>query len=158
MARYNARMTSIQFADATGTPITFTLNSEQANFTGGPMSEGNRESIAKYHRGSYDGSVPGNDQQQSISLTVELKNQALTDGSAGRIMDWIQKTGTVASGVTTDSGGLEWRFKITISMNDTITTADLVYPNCRIEGTFGEAMEGNTITLSGVNDGAVTKT
>ena len=151
MARFNSRFTSITFADAGSQ--TFTLDKDGGNFDCGPFARGNNDTMRKLHRGVYDGSIPTDDLQQTWSITFDQANRALTDGSADRIMDWVLKTGTVASGVTTDPGGIQWRFKITLTFTDGTNTGTLVLPNCRITAGFTESIDGNTYSLSGVNDG-----
>jgi hypothetical protein len=154
MARFNSRFTSVKFED--GGSLIFVLDKDQGNFDCGPFAEENRDTVRKLHRGSYDGSIPTDDLQQTWSLTFDQANRSTTDGTADRIMDWVLKKGSCAAGTTTDSGGLEWRFKITVTFDDGTTQGHMILPNCRVTSQFTEAMDGNSWSLSGVNDGTPT--
>lgn len=151
MGVYNARHGSIVLE--TGSANTFTLSIEDVGLSVDELTPDNREALAVYDRGVFDGLLPGQDVAQSLSVTFKVKNESLTHASNARALDYILKIagGSVASDTTIDAYGFEWSLKMTITLNDGTTSTSFILPNTRPKASYAEALEGCAITMSGTN-------
>ena len=157
-SRYTSRQTSVVFEDATGTPLTVTIGPGAGDLSIGEYNAENAEHITKLNRGVFDGFVLGDDLTQDCSLTIELINQSITDASNDRVWDVINKTGSFAAGVTVDPSGAIWAWKCTVTMTDSTTTSTVVLPVCEGGVSVSEGKEGNSLSISFRNHGAITVT
>ena len=143
-SRYTARQTTVRFED--GAAAGLTIGPGEGNLTISNIREGNQEVVAKYNRGAHDGFVKTQDLVQDCSISIELENQTITDGSNARVLDFMRKAGTYASATSLDSTICAW--KTIITMTDGATTSTITLPVCEGSFDFGEAAEGNTISVS----------
>ncbi len=147
MARYTSKQTTIVLEDNVGTSIT--AGPGIGDFSIDGIEEDNAEAIQAINRGVHDGWVEGNDKIQAWSLTLGLKNEAMSSAGAARILDFIRKTNFFSGLQSVDSS--VWAMKVIITMNDGTTTSTKTLPNNRVQVSMTEAVEGWTIALTGTN-------
>jgi hypothetical protein len=154
MARYTSRLITVKFQDnASPTPDEIVVGPGPGDLTIGETNAENAEHIRVLDRGQFDGFVVGDDLEQEISITIGVKNEALTDGVNDRIRDWIMKSGAFASAVSVD--GTVWAYKMIVTLDDGTTSTTLTLPKVRGSANFAEAKEGATMSFSGTNNGTI---
>ena len=157
MARFTSRLTSVKFIDATSpTPLDVVVGPGPGDLSIGETNADNAERIRVLDRGTYDGFVVGDDLEQDVSITIEVENQSLTDGTAERVRDFVMKTGAFASATSVDS--TIWAFIVEVTMTDGTNTATITLPVVQGGVDFSEAKEGSTMSFSGTNNGTVAVT
>ncbi len=156
-SRYTSRLISVKFQDAT-TPAALEIvaGPGPGDSTIGEQNAENAERMRVTDRGVFDGFVLGDDLEQDFSITLAVKNEAITSGSADRVRDFVMKTGNFASAVSVDP--TIWAFKVIVTMNDGTTTSTLTLPHVQGSVTFAEAKEGATMVFSGTNNGVIVAT
>jgi hypothetical protein len=153
-SRYTSRLISVKFLDAASpTPDEIVVGPGPGDFTLGDTNKENAERIRVLDRGQFDGFVLGDDLEQEVSITIGVKNETLTDGSADRIRDWIMRTGNFASAVSVDP--TVWAFKCVVTLNDGTTSTTMTLPLVQGSVNFTEAKEGATMVFSGTNNGTI---
>ncbi len=162
MARYNSRKVLVRMQGAGGNGIT--AGPGPGDFTHGPTNRGNTEKIRVDDRGQFECHIEGNDLEQEFSITVGQKAETATSILQARIMDFIMRTGVFDP----DTGILPtqtfsinpdiwaWETIVTMTLGATVATFNL--PQCIADYAFAEAMEGNTIAISGTNNGGIART
>lgn len=156
MARWNSKNTTVTILD--GASLSIVAGPGEGNLSIGNISADNSEKIAAMNRGVFDGLVEGNDLTQDWSITLQVKNEALTSAVAGRVLDAIRRTGTWASATTKDPSGQNWAFSLLVTMADGSTTSTITLPCCVGTAQFAESIDGHTLSLSGTNYQAPTFT
>lgn len=142
MSRYTYRLTSVRLEDAAGTGLTLTPT--DGDYTGGAENDNNREKIGVKNRGAHDGLVSGDDMEQEVSLTLQMKNEALTSAAEARVTDFIKKQNFFSGLVSVDD--CEWAFKLIVTFNDGTTSTTKTYP--KVTGTIATAEGNPTNTFS----------
>jgi hypothetical protein len=154
MARFNAKVTGLQFVDGAG--VTLDLRPTSGDFSCSNWAlDGNAETLEARHRGTHDGLFEGDDVVQEWSITVEVPNESFTHATNSRPYDWIvnhRKGATALSNVETSGSG-RWAWKILMTCNDGTNSATYLLP--KVSGgimQFSEnAMEPHKFTISGKN-------
>jgi hypothetical protein len=149
MARWTSRLTSVRFEDSAA--LGMLIGPGPGSLTVGDMNDANVEKIRVMNRGQHDGFILGDDLVQDCSLSIELTNVDLTNGAAGRVLDFIRKAGTFASAASMDS--TVWAWKTIVTMTDGATTTTITLPACIGSASFGEGKEANTLSISFTNHG-----
>jgi hypothetical protein len=122
---------------------------------GGENAE-NVEHIKKLDRGVHDGFVLGDDLVQDVSITVELRNESLTEAAINRLNDFFKKKGNFAAASSVDP--TIWAFVVIVTMDDGVTTTTKTLPVVEGELAFAEAKEGHTLAISVRNHGVILET
>ena len=160
--RFNSRKVLVRMQGAGGNGLT--AGPGPGDFSHDPINKGNTEKLRVDDRGAFDCYVEGNDLSQAYSITVGQKAESATDTLTARIMDFIMRTGvfTKTTGIlatqsfSTNPDIWAWETIVTMTLGATVATFTL--PHCIGDYAFAEAMEGNTISISGTNDGVITRT
>lgn len=143
-SRYTARQTTVRFEDSAA--LGLTIGPGEGNLTLSTVRNGNAEVVAKYNRGAHDGFVTTQDLVQDCSISIELENQTITDASNARVLDFMRKDGLYAAAASVDP--TIWAWKTIITMNDGAVTSTITLPLCEGTFDFGEAAEGQTVSIS----------
>lgn len=151
MARWTSRLTSVRVQDSLGAGMD--LGPGPGDLSIGAENAENAEHIKKLDRGQHDGFVLGDDLVQDVSITVELKNETLTEAAIARITDFFKRQGSFAAASSVDS--TIWAFEMIVTMTDGVTTTTKTLPIVEGEASFAEAKEGHTFSFSGRNHGAI---
>ncbi len=152
MSRWTRRLTSIRLEDNNG--LGLTLTPMDGDFSGGDENDSNRDKTRVLNRQAFDGYVEGDDMEQELSCTLQMKNEALTHASQARVNDFIKKQGSFASAVSVDTGGIVWAFKVIVTLDDGTTSTTKTYPQCTGKIAWSEGDPAHTFGLSFVNNGA----
>ena len=153
-SRYTSRLITVKFVDNnSGVADEIIAGPGPGDLTIGDTNAENAERIRVLDRGQFDGFVLGDDLEQEVSITLGVKNETLTDGTADRIRDWIMKTGNFSSASSVDP--TIWSFKVVVTLDDGTTSTTMTLPNVQGSVNFTEAKEGATMVFSGTNNGAI---
>jgi hypothetical protein len=161
MGRFNSRNTVVTFKDSTG--VTLIAGPGVGDFT---FSETNKENTNKTRvldRGVYDCHIETDDMEQSWSITLGLKSEALTSSTLARMTDWMEQAGiyTFSTGssatVTVNANSEIWAWITIVTMATGASTGVWTLPNCLGSYAFAEALEGDTLAVSGTNNGKITR-
>ena len=161
MARFNSRKVTVRMQGAAGNGMT--IGTGPGDFTHGATNKGNTEKIRVDDRGAFECHVEGTDLEQEDASTGGQKAETATSITLERTMDFIMRTG-----VFTESTGLLptttvamntdiWAWETVVTMVLGATTATFTIPHCIGDYAFAEAMEGNTISISGTNNGTIVR-
>tara|TARA_Y100000592_G_scaffold65462_1_gene101838 strand:+ start:737 stop:1207 length:471 start_codon:yes stop_codon:yes gene_type:complete len=153
MARFTSRLTTVKFLDGGSPAAEIVVGPGPGDLSIGETNADNAERIRVLDRGTFDGFVVGDDLEQDVSLTIEIENQTLTDGTDDRIRDFVMKTGTFASATSVNS--TVWAFRVQVTMDDGTNTATITLPVVQGGVDFSEAKEGSTMSFSGTNNGTI---
>lgn len=162
MARFSSRTTSVRFEGLNGNGMT--IGPGPGDFTFGQTNKENTEKLRVMDRAQFDGHINGEDLEQEWSLTVGLRNQSLASAVSARVTDFVEQDGifhptTGTSPTQTISTCPDiWAWKGIVTMVLGATTATWNIPLIVGGYNFSEAVEGNTIALSGTNNGKITRT
>lgn len=162
MGRFNSRYTTITFEDSSG--VTITAGPGPGDFQFSETNKENTEKVRVMDRGAFDCHVEGDDLEQSWSLSLGLQSESLTSAAASRITDWLEQAGiydpdTGSSATTTVSSNPNvWAFKVKVTMTLGSASATWTLPHNLASYTFAEAKEGHTLSVSGTNNGKITRT
>ncbi|MEM6927706.1 MAG: hypothetical protein AAF602_12305 [Myxococcota bacterium] len=156
MARFSSRNTTIRFEDAADTGLT--VGPGPGDFSHGATNAENTEKVRVMDRGKFDGHVETNDLEQDWSLTTQLKNEAQTDATAQRLQDFLRREGSFSGLVSVSSNPNIWAFRVIITQTTGGVTATRTLPHCLADHAFAEALEGNTLSINGTNNGPITVT
>ena len=135
MSRYNERITSVRFEDAAN--VGFTIECSEG-LTVAAVSEGFAPYQPQYCRGVHDGFTRGQDQVQEISLTVQMKNEALTHATNNRVKDFVRgqnrwKAPSAGGFRTTVDTEPFWCWRCIVTYDDGTTSTSTTYPKCEGE-------------------------
>lgn len=147
MARYTYRLTSVRLEDASGTG--FTLSPTDGDFSAGAENDSNRERARVLDRGAFDGIVEGDDLEQELSITLQMRNETLTSAAAARVTDFIKRQNFFSSLVSVDD--TVWAFKCIVTFNDGTTSTTKTYPHCTGTISLSEGNPVNTFSISLTN-------
>lgn len=147
MARWTSRLTRVRAEDSLGAGIE--LGPGPGDLSIGGENAENAEHIKKLDRGQHDCFVLGDDLVQDVSITLELRNETLTEGAIARITDFFKRQGSFAAASSVDP--VIWAFKIIVTMSDGVTTTTKTLPLVEGEASFAEAKEGHTFSFAGRN-------
>lgn len=144
MSRYTRRLTAVRFEDAVG--LGLTISPTEGDLTMGDNNAEFAEHQPVYDRDVHDGFTIGQDLVQDCSITVQMKNEALTSGVSARILDFVLKRGTFSAATSMDSTIWSWKTIVTYDDGTTSTTRTL----SRCEGSEGlnSGQPANTIAIS----------
>lgn len=162
MGRFSSRTTTLRMEGLNNNGMT--IGPGPGDFTFGNTNKENTEKIRVDDRGRYDCHIDGTDLEQEWSVTIGVQNQSLTDATAARVTDFIEQAGifdpsTGTSATTTVSPNTEiWAFRTIVTMTLGAATATWTLPNCLGNYSFAEALEGSTLSVSGMNNGKITRT
>jgi hypothetical protein len=149
MARYSAKMGRIILRDKSKAH-TFQVDTGPGDLKIDGIEAGDIEALPVFHRGVFDGMLPGIEKTAPVSFTAQMKNESLSSATQGRFLDFIRKTGSYSTAVTTDPGGLVWAFEVEYQMNDGAgNQSSAILPCVRASVGAAEAMEGNSLTFAG---------
>lgn len=146
MSRYTPRLTSVRFEDNAG--LGMTIGPGEGDFSHGAMNAENAEIVPVYDRDSFDGLVEGQDLVQEGSITVQMRNEALTSGVAARVTDFIKKRGLFAAAATVSDNPRVWAHKIILTFNDGSTLTTRTLPHVKSDIAFAEGRPAHTFTIS----------
>lgn len=144
MSRFSRRITSVRFEDAAG--LGMPVGPGEGNLT---MSEVNAEFAEHqpvYDRDQHDGFTLGQDQVQECTITVQQKNETLTEAALARINDFILKRGLFAAAVSVDP--TIWAWKTIVTYNDGTTSTTRTLPKCEGGIASTEGQPANTFEIS----------
>lgn len=153
MARMSSRNTTVRFEDDAGTGLT--VGPGPGDFSHGATNAENTQKVRVMDRGQFDGHVEGEDLEQEWSITTHLKNEVQTDAVAARLQDFLRREGSFAGLVSVSSNPDIWAFKVIVTMTVGSVTTTRTLPHCIADHAFAEALEGNTLTVSGTNNGPI---
>ncbi|NRA03740.1 MAG: hypothetical protein HRU00_14170 [Myxococcales bacterium] len=162
MARFNSRKVTVRMQGAAGNGMT--IGPGPGDFTHGATNKGNSEKLRVLDRGAFDCHVEGDDLEQEFSITVGQKAESATSALVARVMDFIKQTGvfTPVTGLlptqSVSSNPDIWAWETVVTMVLGATTATFTIPYCIGDYAFAEAMEGNSISISGTNNGDIVRT
>lgn len=151
MSRYTPRLTTVRFEDNVGTGMT--IGPGEGDFTHGATNAENAEIAPVYDRDAFDGRVKGQDLAQEGSITVQMRNQALTSAVAARLNDFLLKRNFFSGLQSVDP--TVWAFKIILTFNDGTTTTTRTLPNCVATIQFAEGRPAHTFAINYTNQGAI---
>ncbi len=162
MAFFNSRVVQVRMQGAAG--VGLTIGPGPGDFSHDPINSGNTEKLRVDDRGSFECYIEGNDLSQAYSITVTQRAESLTSALEPRVTDFIMRTGafTKDTGVlatqsfSTNPNIWAWETIVTMTLGPTVATFKL--PHCIGDYAQAEAMEGNTISIAGTNDGEITRT
>lgn len=157
MARFSSRTTAVRFEDAASFGLA--VGPGPGDFQHSDTNSENAERLRVMDRNRFDGHVLGDDLEQTWSITVELRNEVLTHATLARITDFIQRTGSFASPATQSlsTNPDVWAFRVKVTMTLGAVTTTYTLPHNVASYAKAEAKEGNRITISGTNNGAITR-
>tara|TARA_Y100001938_G_scaffold121132_1_gene168473 strand:- start:704 stop:1177 length:474 start_codon:yes stop_codon:yes gene_type:complete len=152
-SRYTSRLITVKFQDADSPVNEIVAGPGPGDLTIGDTNAENAERIRVLDRGQFDGFVLGDDLEQEVSITLGIKNEELTHGTDARIRDFVMKTGSFASNVSTDP--TIYAIKVLVTLDDGATSTTMTLPVVQGSVNFTEAKEGATMVFSGTNNGAI---
>lgn len=155
----NFRDGLIAMEDATGTPISITVQYEEGNFSGSGFSEGDTEVTTYLDRGVL-GSVRKTT-RTFPTFTFSAHMTDLSDGTEKNLWDAVNKLGAFAAGVSTLGANEEvWTLKVTFTIEGTDhgDAADHVFTfnDCHMTIDFAEG-DPNSFTINGTVYGSHTE-
>lgn len=153
MARMSSRNTTVRFEDNLGAGLT--VGPGPGDFSHGATNAENTEKVRVMDRGRFDGHVEGEDLEQEWSITTQLRNEAQTDAVAARLQDFLRREGSFAGLESVSSNPDVWAFQVIVTMTVGGVTATRTLPHCLADHAFAEALEGNTLSVSGTNNGPI---
>ena len=154
MAVQTRKHVTIQFKDATGSPLTRTIGPGPGDFTFDGLEASNVEALPILDRGTFLELVEGDTKQISWSATVYVDG----DQTGSSVIDAVLKTGDWASATTQDPGGVVHTADVLVTVTRGAVTNTYLLNNCRTVAKFTEAKEGNTWSFSGVCYEGITRT
>jgi len=154
MARFTSRLTTVKFIDGAADEIV--AGPGPGDLSIGETNAENAERIRVLDRGSFDGFVLGDSLEQDVSISLEVKNESLTEAAADRLRDFVMTTGHFAG--TTSVNSTIGAFKIVVTMTDGTNTATITLPVVQGGVDFTEGKEGSTMSFSGTNNGTIVVT
>ncbi|MEO0605944.1 MAG: hypothetical protein AAF211_31235, partial [Myxococcota bacterium] len=69
--------------------------------------------------------------------------------------DWLLRTGSFSGLVSKSDNPNIWAFEVEVSMQIGGVTATRTLPHCLADHAFAEALESNSLTISGTNNGTI---
>ncbi len=151
---------TISFADGTGTPVTLAVAFTRGDTALGPLSEDLNEPVIIMARGAIIGFTRGAPRPPQLAFSMYLGNVVGSSTSTpGSPMEFILRKGAYASNVSTLGANRKSAVDVVItiegtnwgdSADETITCEDVVF-----DGQWAEAMDGNTLSLTGTVLGSV---
>ncbi len=156
----NHRDGQIEIEDATGTPISMTVQYEAGDFSISGLTEGQKEIATYYDRGDLCSVRKTTQTFPTFSFTAHMTD--LSDATEKCLLDVVNKGGAWSSGVSTLGANADvWATKVTFTCEGTdhgdtadhVTTLD----DCRLSIDFSEG-DPNTFSLSGQILGAISFT
>lgn len=152
MGRFNRRNATVRFEDANGLGVP--VGPGPGDLTVDGWTAENTDAIRVLDRGVYDGHVLTDDLEQTCSVSIEQRDEALTSAVAARLLDFLLRRGTFANAVSTGPDQDVWTFKVIYTMTKGAVTSGFELPVCRANAAFAEAVEANAWTVSLTNNGA----
>lgn len=162
MPRFSSRSTKVHMLGGAGVGIQ--IGPGPGDFSHGQTNAENTEKLRVMDRGRFEGHVEGDDLEQEWSLTVGQRNEAATNALLPIVLDFVQRTGifdedTGSTPVqSVDANPDVWAWKTIVTMLLGGTSATFTLPQCIGGYSFSVAKEGNSIALSGTNNGKIART
>jgi hypothetical protein len=138
---------TVEFEDASGTPITITLGPGNGDMTISGLEEGGYAADKVYDRMDFLQYVRGQEKTLTGSINV-FQDGEVTHASVKKPLDAVLKTGTFGSGVTDDAGGTVWTGTLRWSASRGAVTASIELPNTRLIADFSESHPANGLAIS----------
>ena len=137
---------SVKVEDTTGTPLDYTFD-DVGDWTLDNIEEGGKPIVRIKHRGSYVGSVYGDQQELTGSFSWTCKREALT-GSGEKPLDTVRKAGSFASAISTGGSGAPMLWKMTYTLTDGTTTTTIVLNHVRLKASKSESGDAVVFTVN----------
>ncbi len=143
-ARFTRRLASVRVEYSAG--VGMTLTPGEGNLSVGPTNASNRQRIPVYDRDAHDGFIEGQDLVQDLSITLQMRNEAVTSSVANRVFDFFKKEGNFSTATSRDATITDC-FRTIVTFSDGTTTTGFVYPKCEGEVAWAEG-QPNTIQIT----------
>lgn len=162
MPYFNSRKVSVRMQGSAGNGMT--IGPGPGDFSHDPINKGNTEKLRIDDRGAFSSYVEGNDLSQAYSITVHQVAESATSALQARIMDFIMRTGvfTETTGLLATQSFSDnpdiWAWETIVTMTLGATVATFTLPHCIGDYAYASAMEGNSLSISGTNDGEIART
>lgn len=153
MAIITHKHNGVVFKDNTGTPISATIGPGPGDFTHGEIEEGNVEAIDIMNRGDFLERVIGAEKAVEFAISVYHDGEMLGTNPGGAIL----KLSGFSAGVTLDPGGVVWGIDCVVTVTRGATSMTCTLKNCRVKFSYGEAADGNKLSITGVARGTGSK-
>jgi len=154
MARYTSKNSTLTITDS-GAGLSMLVGPGEGDFSVDNVGYDNSETLNVTDRGVHDGLVEGDDFIQAWSITIRLRNEAITHATIDRIKDAIAGTGfwtpTLDGGAAVSVDATRWAFILIFTMNDGTTTSTVTLPKATGLISVAEGKDGHTISISGSN-------
>jgi len=111
------------------------------------LEEGQREAIPVYNNGEFLELIRGDRLPVTGTITVHQDGN-MTDPTTAKPFDILMHFGAQSAKVTQDPGGLVWTGDLKVVGSRGAYSFTLILPNCRIQGAWSKAKEGNAWELS----------
>jgi hypothetical protein len=148
MSITNLKKGRVYFESASGAHTAIELGPGQGNMQISGLRENQTEKLPVMDRGEFLELVEGNQVFPTFTITV-FHNGKITNSVDRTVLDSMLKTGAVASDSTTDVGGQCWAGKVYWIGSRAGAASRIDLGNCDFSVDYGEALEGNTISISG---------
>ena len=154
MARYTSKNTVVSITDS-GAGLSMSVGPGEGDLSIDNLGYDNAEILNAIDRGVHDGLVEGDDLIQAWSITVKIKNEAITHATIDRMLDAVRGTNfwqpTIDGGAAVSVDATRWAFIIIVTMNDGTTTSTITLPKATGIAAFAEGKDGHTLSISGNN-------
>lgn len=145
---------AIQLRDGTGTPVTLTLSYDKGDGSLGPLADKLNESVKIERRGRFVSHGYGARIYPQVSFSAWCGNLVGSSASApGTPTEFAAKLGAYSANTGTLGAGRPYTIDIrwTVEGTDPGDTADetITAEDVRCQITWNEAMDGNSIAISG---------
>jgi hypothetical protein len=142
---------TITIEDATGTPISLTVQYEDGDFSCDGWKEDHSADVVVRDRRRIYAVRKGDEEPMTFSFTAHATDMA--DGTEKTILDAVMKTGAFASGVSTWGANADvWTLKVTWTGEQTDfgggADSTIVFDYCRLDASFAEGQPA-TFTVNG---------
>lgn len=136
---------TITIEDATGTPISMTVQYEEGDLQIDGFQQDDKSIIALYDRGTIYGLRK--DQDEPINFSFSAHATDITDATEKTLIDVFNKTGAFASGVSTLGANADvWTVKVTWTGEQTDfgggADSTIVFTYCHAKVSFQEGKPG----------------
>lgn len=152
MARPTKRHFSVTLEDNSGSKSLSPTDTGDFSFDG--IQEGLRGAEPLMLRSVIDCAVEGDEVPMSGTFSVPLASESFSDGSADRLLDAINQTGSWSSATTTNPGGVApWLCKLKFSFTHNGTTSYIQWTRVRLSAALDESSLVPTYNISWTNLG-----
>ena len=150
---------TLTLSDATGSPITMTVEYEAGDFALSGVMQGQKEVAMYLDRGAFGSLRKTNFTPATFSFTAHLTD--VSDATNKTLPDAVNKTGAWSAGVSTSGVGADvpwtinllWTIEGTDSGDASDHTVTLTNCHCKIDMSEGDP---NSFSISGTVSGSIT--